>query len=239
MPQVAALSDIGCRRTNNEDSFGYDVQAGIYAVSDGMGGSAAGEIASHIAVTTILSHFRQMLADNHARNQPMQDLLYYSMLQANAAVYQQATANPQYAGMGATLVVLCLVGQNAVIANVGDSRAYLVRQGETTVVTLDHSLGAEQVRRGFSLPPNDPSFNVITRAIGVAADVQPDLFGAQLQAGDRLLLASDGLMKHLEDEEIGRIVRHAATVDQACSRLIEAVKAFGAQDNVTCLLVQA
>lgn len=238
MLQVAALSDIGCKRTNNEDSFGYDVMAGIYAVSDGMGGSAAGEIASHIAVEATLSHFRQTLGEDPSRTQPIQHLLYYTMLHANAAVYQQALAHPQYAGMGATLVVLCLAGQNAVIANIGDSRAYLLRGEEVTVITLDHSVGAEHVRSGLSLPPDDPRFNVITRAIGVGANVQPDLFGAQLQPGDRLLLASDGLMKHLHDEEIGRIARNADTVELACSRLIEAVKAFGAQDNVTCLLVQ-
>ena len=239
MLQVAALSDIGCRRTNNEDSFGYDVQAGIYAVSDGMGGSAAGEIASHIAVKTVMSHFRQMLGDDAARNQPRPDLLYFAMLHANAAVYREATIKPQYAGMGATLVALCIAGQDAVIASVGDSRAYLIRNDEASVITLDHSLGAEQVRNGLCLPSNDPSFNVITRAIGVAGEVQPDLFGAQLQPGDRVLLASDGLMKHLHDDEIARIVHNSDTVDQACSRLIEAVRAFGAYDNVTCLLVQA
>lgn len=238
MLQVAALSDIGCKRTNNEDSFGYDVAAGIYAVSDGMGGSAAGEIASHIAIEATLSHFQQTLANNHSQTQPMQDLLYYTMLHANTAVHQQALAHPQYAGMGATLVVLCLAGQNAIIANIGDSRAYLLRGEEVTAITLDHSVGAEQVRSGLTLSLDDPRFNIITRAVGVGADVQPDLFGAQLMPGDRLLLASDGLMKHLQDDEIGRIARNADTVELACSRLIEAVKAFGAQDNVTCLIVQ-
>ena len=237
--QVAALSDIGCKRTNNEDSFGYDADAGLYVVSDGMGGSAAGEIASHVAVEATLSRFREMLRDEHFRSQPRQHLLYFAVLHANTSVYQQAAANPQYAGMGATLVALCVTGGNAVIANVGDSRAYLLRDGQCSAVTVDHSLGAEQVRNGLAISPNDPSFNVITRAIGVASELQPDLFGAQLLPGDRVLLASDGLMKHLQDDDIARIVFTSATVEQACQRLVEAVKTFGAQDNVTCLMVEA
>ncbi len=239
MLQVAALSDIGCRRSNNEDSFGYDMQTGIYAVSDGMGGSAAGEVASHITIQATLLRYRELLADEAYRGQPLQHLLFYAVLHANDSVYREAQSNPQYAGMGATLVALCMVGSNALIANVGDSRAYLIRGGTISIITQDHSLGAEQLRSGHDVAPNDRSFNVITRAIGIEAEVQPDLFGATLLPGDRLLLASDGLMKHLDDEGIARIVHGSSTVQQACERLIEAVKTFGAQDNVTCLMIEA
>ncbi len=238
MVRVAALSDIGCRRANNEDSFGYDEAAGLYVVSDGMGGSAAGEVASHLAVQTVLSSFRNMRGGG--LTSALQDILYYSVLQANTAVYQQAMHDPRCAGMGATLVALCLDGTNGIIANVGDSRAYLLRAGTCTAITQDHSLGAEQMRMG--LMPNggdaDPSFNIVTRAIGVEAQVQPDLFAAQLLNGDRVLLASDGLMKHLSDMEIARMVNASLTVESACAALIEAVKNDGAQDNVTCLLVE-
>ena len=239
MLQVAALSDVGCRRTNNEDSFGYDTEAGIFAVSDGMGGSAAGEVASHIAIESTLAHYRHTLTDGAYRSTPMQHRLYYATAHANASVYQQAVSNPKYTSMGATLVVLCIASGTAVIANIGDSRAYLLRDGTASVITVDHSLGAESERSGHPLPPNHPSFNVITRAVGIGPDVQPDLFGAQLQSGDRVLLASDGLMKHLSDADIARIVHAAPTVSLACEQLIEAVKAFGASDNVTCLLVEA
>ncbi len=238
MVRVAALSDIGCRRANNEDSFGYDEAANLYVVSDGMGGSAAGEVASHLAVQTVLSSFRGMRGEDAAS--ATQDLLYYSVLQANSTVYQRATRDTRCAGMGATLVALCLDGNNGIIANVGDSRAYLLRAGSCTAITQDHSLGAEQVRMGI-MPPGgegDPSFNIVTRAIGVEAKVHPDLFAAQLIAGDRVLLASDGLMKHLSDAEIANLVNASPTVDIACAVLIDAVKKNGAQDNVTCLLVE-
>ncbi len=241
MVRVAALSDIGCRRSNNEDSFGYDEAAGIYAVSDGMGGSAAGEIASHLAITVTLSNFRDMRANLGLQNRPVQHLLYYAVLNANTAVYEHAQQDARCAGMGATLVALCVDGPNAIIANVGDSRAYLLRGASCAPITRDHSLGAEQAMMNPNdpLPPNDARFNIITRAIGVEAAVQPDLFAAQMMPGDRILLASDGLMKHLDDPEIGRIVQSCTDIAQACSTLIEAVKLSGAQDNVTCLLVEA
>ena len=241
MVRVAALSDIGCRRSNNEDSFGYDEGCGLYVVSDGMGGSAAGEIASHLAVSVTLAEYRAMLAAEPSRTTPVQHLLYYAVLKANAAVYQQSQQDVRCAGMGATLVALCVDGTNAIIANVGDSRAYLIRNETCTPITRDHSLGAEQALMNPDQPPraNDPSYNIITRAIGVTRDVLPDLYAAQMLPGDRLLLASDGLMKHLEDPEIGQIVRSYPVLDQACTALIEAVKQSGAQDNVTCLLVEA
>ncbi len=241
MVRVAALSDIGCRRSNNEDSFGYDESCGIYVVSDGMGGSAAGEIASHVAVTVTLSEFRDMLAGEATRRSPVQHLLYYAVLKANTAVYQQSKQDARYAGMGATLVALCLDGPNAIIANVGDSRAYLLRDGNCTAITRDHSLGVEQAMMNPANPPhpNDPSFNIITRAIGVEPEVKPDLYAAQLMPGDRLLLASDGLMKHLTDAQIGQIVHDFPDIAQGCATLIEAVKHSGAQDNVTCLLIEA
>jgi serine/threonine protein phosphatase PrpC len=241
MVRVAALSDIGCRRSNNEDSFGYDEAAGIYAVSDGMGGSAAGEIASHLAITVTLSNFRDMRASPGMQNRPVQHLLYYAVLNANTAVYQHAQNDARCAGMGATLVALCIDGPNAIIANVGDSRAYLLRGASCEPITRDHSLGAEQAMMNPDqpLPPHDARFNIITRAIGVDASVQPDLFAAQMLPGDRILLASDGLMKHIDDPEIGRIVQSCPDITQACATLIEAVKAAGAQDNVTCLLIEA
>ena len=241
MVRVAALSDIGCRRSNNEDSFGYDEATGIYAVSDGMGGSAAGEVASHLAITVTLSNYRAMREDPTLRNRPVQHLLYYAVLNANTAVYEHARRDVRCAGMGATLVALCIDGPNAIIANVGDSRAYLLRGASCEPITRDHSLGAEQaaMNPGAAFPPNDARFNIITRAIGVEATVQPDLFAAQMLPGDRLLLASDGLMKHLDDPEIGRIVQSYQDISQACTTLIEAVKASGAQDNVTCLLIEA
>ena len=202
MVRVAALSDIGCKRANNEDSFGYDEATHLYVVSDGMGGSAAGEVASHLAVQTVLSGFRRMRSE--AATSALQDLLYYAVLQANSVVYQRSMSDPRCSGMGSTLVAMCLDGTNAIIANVGDSRAYLLRSGSCTAITQDHSLGAEQMRMGV-MPPGGES---------------------------------DGLMKHLSDDEIRHVVNVSNSVEQACAALIHAVKQDGAQDNVTCLLIE-
>lgn len=241
MVRVAALSDIGCKRSNNEDSFGYDESCGIYVVSDGMGGSAAGEVASHLAVSVTITQFRELLASDPLRQSPVQHLLFYAVLRANEDVYQQSQRDLRCTGMGATLVALCMNGPNAIIANVGDSRAYLLRGTSCSSITSDHSLGAEQMiaNPGLSLPPGDPSFNIVTRAIGVEQDVRPDLFAAQLMPGDRLLLASDGLMKHVTDDEISATVQREGNIENGCRALIELTKQRGAHDNVTCLLVEA
>ena len=238
MVRVAALSEIGCIRANNEDSFEYDEAVGLYAVSDGMGGSAAGEVASRMAVETVLASFRRM-RHSDASVAP-QEALYYAVLQANSAVFQRAQQDTSCAGMGATLVALCLNGEDAVVANVGDSRAYLLRGGECTAMTQDHSLGAEQIRLGLAPASGRKgrNFDIVTRAIGMEAQVHPDLFTLRVLPGDRLLLATDGLMKHLPDASIAATVHGSATVAEACAALVDAVKRDGAQDNVTCLLVE-
>ncbi len=237
---VAALSDVGCKRRNNEDSFGYDQVAGIYVVSDGMGGSAGGEVASHLAVQETLANYTRMRQLPGGAARPAQDLLYYAVLEANKTVYEAATRDPQLAGMGATLVAVCLDGPNAIVANLGDSRAYLLRRGSCAQITEDHSLAAEQIKSGMLPAGVTPaSLNVITKAIGTTAHAEPDLFAAELLPGDRLLLTTDGLMKHVSDPEIHTLVESSDTISQACELLIRTVKERGAKDNVTCLLLEA
>ncbi len=259
---VAALSDIGCKRRNNEDNFGYDQAAGIYVVSDGMGGSAAGEVASRVAVGATMSHYNRMrqqratwesqregqpeigreLQRNVQRAAPFsaQDLLYFAIAQANDAVFVMSRRDPRLTGMGATLVAVCFDGANAAIANLGDSRAYLLRGRNCYQITEDHSLVAEQMRQGvLAADPRDrPGLNVITKAIGTQPSVDPDLFEVEMTAGDRLLLATDGLMKHMTDPEIAEMISTAGSIDAACALLINTVKARGALDNVTCLLLE-
>ncbi len=239
--RVAALSDVGYKRQNNEDSYGYDQAAGIYIVSDGMGGSAAGEVASHMAVQETLSNYRHMRQADSDVLRPAQDLLYFAVTQANAAIYETAGRNPSLAGMGATLVAVCIDGPNAIVANLGDSRAYLFRQGTCVQITHDHSLAAEQLRSGLltvTEAAEGTERNIITRAMGTEPHAEPDMFAAELLAGDRLLLATDGLMKHVDDAEISAIVYAANDVTSACELLIDAVKERGAHDNVTCLLLE-
>lgn len=238
--RVAALTDVGCARKNNEDAFGYDEAARVYVVSDGMGGSAAGEVASQTAVNEAVHSFARMRSLAQSTAMPAQDLLYHAVRRANAVVHALGKSNPEWAGLGATLVAASIQGSVAVVANVGDSRAYLLRNGECLQITEDHSLVAEQVRMGLlsaERAAGHPQSAVITRAIGIQPEVEVDLFAAELTAGDRLLLATDGLMRHVTDAEIGVLGGRCPDLETACTGLVELAKQRGARDNVTCLLL--
>ena len=189
----AAATDIGCKRTNNEDSFGYDADQHLYVVCDGMGGNAAGEVASGMAVRTLIETFGY-LGQNLEPGSPMamiESRLLASIFEANRVVREAGTENPELHAMGTTLVCVCLDGNRAVVGNVGDSRAYLLRNGTCQQITLDHSLLDEEIRSGNMTPEMAAASNlqsVITRAIGVADQVEPDLFAAELQPNDFILL---------------------------------------------------
>ena len=237
--QVAARTDVGCRRQNNEDAFAYDAALGIFAVSDGMGGSAGGEVASQLAVEQLLSAYAVL---RHAPGDApsLADILYHAVGSANAHVYARAQAEPALRGMGATLVAMAVEGSAAVIANVGDSRAYLLRGGVATQITLDHSFVAEQVRAGLLSAEEaacSPLQSTITRALGIGPDVEADLFAAELTPGDRILLASDGLMRYVSDEEIAATALRCPQPEATCAALVELTRARGAADNITCLVV--
>src|SRR5579862_9643482 len=202
----AAATDIGCRRSNNEDSYGYDAEQHIYVVCDGMGGNAAGEVASGMAVRTLIESF-SYFGQNVNPGSPMamvENRLMASIFEANRVVREAGIENPELHAMGTTLVCVCLDGNRAVVGNVGDSRAYLLRNGTCQQITLDHSLLDEEVRNGNMTPEMAAASNlqsVITRAVGVADQVEPDLFAATLQSNDFILLASDGLTRYVRPEE--------------------------------------
>lgn len=233
--EVAALTDVGCRRSNNEDSFGYDLAAQVFVVCDGMGGMAAGELASGTAVKELLEGYA---ADGSAQ---AEERLYRAIAQANRQVCALAEQNEELRGMGTTLVAACVNGGNLVIGNVGDSRAYFLRDGVCAQITHDHSFVAEQVRSGMMNAEDaesSPLQSLITRAIGQQETVEPDIFTAPIAPADMLLLTSDGLTRYADAEAIAGLILGSASLEQACQALIDAAKAQGAVDNVTCLLVQ-
>jgi serine/threonine protein phosphatase PrpC len=240
----AAATDIGCKRTNNEDSFGYDAEQHLYVVCDGMGGNAAGEVASGMAVRTLIETFGY-LGENLEPGSPMamiESRLLASIFEANRVVREAGTENPELHAMGTTLVCVCLDGNRAVVGNVGDSRAYLLRNGTCQQITLDHSLLDEEIRSGNMTPEMAAASNlqsVITRAIGVADQVEPDLFAAQLQPNDFLLLASDGLTRYVKPEEIAQAASMGSELAAICNALIEHAKQRGGADNITCILLHA
>jgi len=240
----AAATDIGCKRSNNEDSFGYDADLHIYVVCDGMGGNAAGEVASGMAVRTLIESYGY-LAEGAEPGSPMEmveNRLLASIFEANRVVREAGLENPELHSMGTTLVCVCLDGSRAVVGNVGDSRAYLLRNGTCQQITLDHSLLDEEVRSGHMTPEMAAASNlqsVITRAVGVSDTVEPDLFAAQLQANDLLLLASDGLTRYANPDDIAQAASNGSELSAICNALIEHAKRRGGADNITCVMLRA
>jgi PPM family protein phosphatase len=247
--QVAGRTDVGCVRRNNEDSYGYDTEHGIFVVCDGMGGEAAGEVASKIAVTTVLSYFRDAGANGgypaigrtFEGASPNANALASAIQLANQAIRQSAMNDSRKTGMGTTIVAALVRDSEVSIANVGDSRIYLVRDHKIRQLTNDHSLVMEQVRRGLMTAEEagrSELQNVIVRALGLEQGVEPDLADLDVHPEDTLLFCSDGLFRHLSDAQIVEVLTSTSTVEEACDCLIEAAKLGGGSDNITCVLVR-
>jgi len=249
MVEVAGKSDIGCVRKNNEDNLGWDASAGIFVVCDGMGGAAAGEVASKLAVDTLLQYFRQGQQSGvyPQVGPPMQGLspraqhLSSAIHMANAAIHDAGIKKSSQRGMGSTIVAVVFQENFYSIGHVGDSRIYLIRDGKIKQLTEDHSLVMEQVRRGLITKEEAEQSemqNIIIRALGSEATVQPDLTDMVALPHDVLLLSSDGLTKHVKDERLREIIEEAPSLEAACEQLIKAAKDDGGDDNITCLLVR-
>ena len=235
---AAAQTDRGRKRPSNEDAFGFSVEHGVYVVCDGMGGAAAGEVASSIAVDEVLRH----ITAHREPTASLPEAAEQAVCAANEAIYARAQRNARLAGMGTTLVVLVAEERRAWVFNVGDSRCYRLRNGRLEQVTLDHSLVEEQVRMGRmteSEAQRSPLRNVITRALGTQNCVTPDSFELQTEPGDVFLLCSDGLTRELSDRTLESILNCNVALQDRCARLIEAAKKAGGHDNITCVLVQA
>jgi protein phosphatase len=226
-------TDVGRVRTNNEDSLLVDPP--LFAVADGMGGPAAGEVASAIAVATLKAAFE----GDRSRHS-----LAQAVRRANDAIFERARQDPALRGMGTTLTAVALVEEDGdevlAVVNVGDSRAYRIRDGELEQLTEDHSLVEEMVRTG-RLSADEasvhPQRHILTRALGVQPDVEVDCFGITPFEGDRYVLASDGLMNEVTDHDIASVARRIADPDAAAQELVERAKAHGGSDNVTVVIV--
>ncbi len=230
--EIAGKTDVGCVRANNEDNFGYDSRYGIFVVCDGMGGQAAGEVASKMGVDILLDYFRQgaklgpgpQVGSSTEGASASANCLANAIHLANRSIYQAGQQENGRSGMGSTI-----------------SRIYLMRQGAIQQLTQDHSLVMEQVRRGYitlEQAQQSDMQNIILRALGSEEAVEPDIEDLVAVPGDVLLMTSDGLTRHVHDEEILQIVTGAADLNQACNALVQAAKDRGGDDNITCLLVR-
>lgn len=238
---AAAATDRGRKRPSNEDSFGYSVEDGIYLVCDGMGGAAAGEIASSIAVDELLRLLNSNGTDATAP-EPMPQRAENAIAAANMAIYSRSQRNYKLSGMGTTMVGLLTEDRRVWVINVGDSRCYRLRNRSLEQITLDHSLVEEQVRLGRMTrldAQRSPLRNVITRALGTQPSVTPDIFELPADPGDLFMLCSDGLTRELTDPVIESILQTDLRLEDNCTRLVEAAKKAGGHDNITCILIRA
>jgi PPM family protein phosphatase len=233
----AAATDVGRMRKNNEDS--YLSAKPVAAVADGMGGHSAGEVASAIAIEELAALGERGPWENETA---ATDDLKQAILRANRRIREMAASDRKLNGMGTTLVALLQDGDMVHVANVGDSRGYLLRQGELSQVTIDHSLVQELVDDG-RLSPEDaerhPQRSVITRALGIDPEVEFDLFTYKLQVGDRLLLCSDGLSDVVEPTQIRNVLLRVRSPQKAARQLITVANEQGGPDNITVIVVDA
>lgn len=228
---VGVQTDVGRVRKGNEDS--YLLEAPIYAVADGMGGHIAGDVASATAVTAISEGIE-------TRHPEDGNDLAELVTRANEAIWEKARSDPALRGMGTTCTMLMVDGDVAHIAHVGDSRAYLLRDGSFRQLTEDHTLVERMVREGrlsAEDAANHPQRNVITRALGVDANVRVDVLEETLAEGDRILITSDGLTSMVEGEEIARVLDAEDDPQAAAERLVEMANDAGGEDNVTVLVL--
>jgi serine/threonine protein phosphatase PrpC len=242
-PAAFGLTDVGRRREKNEDAFVVEPALGLYAVADGWGGHAAGEIASTLAVTALEESMRDGgFRPDSATTEDAAKVLGTAILDANRRICDSIQSHDEHRGMGTTLVALLAVAGKAVLAHVGDSRAYLVRAGALSRLTSDHSWVNEQVKLGL-LTDDDaqrhPMRNIVTRALGSRPDVAMDFLVEDLAPGDVFVLCSDGLNTMLSDAEIRALVeRHRGRPDAACRALVAAANERGGEDNVTVVVIE-
>jgi protein phosphatase len=235
----AAVSDVGRIRTSNEDSVFLSAESGVFVVADGMGGHAAGEVASAIASELIGG--RLCCLGEGEDLEEARSLFLEAFLDAGSEIIRQASEDSARGGMGTTATVLALRPDDQfIVGHIGDSRAYLLRDDSFDRITTDHSWVEEQVERGMISREQafrHPQSNIITRALGTDPVPPPDLYVGELQADDRFLLCSDGLTDMVSEDRIARVVRAVDVPEVAASRLVSEANLAGGIDNVTALVV--
>ncbi|MBW2288394.1 MAG: Stp1/IreP family PP2C-type Ser/Thr phosphatase [Deltaproteobacteria bacterium] len=235
--ESAAGTDVGLRRSANEDRYIIASELGLYLVADGMGGHTAGQVASDLAAQSAV----RALETLEGAQPTLAEKLRYAVAAANREIYDTAQEKPHLAGMGTTLVAVLAGGHRIALAHVGDSRAYLIRSGKIRQLTDDHSLVAELVRRReitAHAARDHPHRHVLTRALGVRRAVEPDLAELSPAVGDLFVLCSDGLTGHVLDEEIAAEVSSQGDLDTACANLIALANSRGGSDNTTVMVVR-
>ncbi len=237
---VGASTDVGMIRQGNEDNFfaEADERRGVFVVADGMGGHAAGEVASEMAVQIISRH---LLALTSSTEDGAADLVRRSMQDANRAIFERMLAETDKQGMGTTASVMVLSDAGYLIGQIGDSRVYLLRDGALTQITKDHSYVQEQVDAGLLTPEQaryHPYSNVITRCVGASDEVDADIYTGEARVGDVFLLASDGLTGMVDDRRLQQLLLARSGPGRIVDSLIAEANGRGGLDNITAIVIQ-
>ena len=237
-------TDPGLARENNEDSVTFEETSCLGVLADGMGGYDAGEIASGMAPTFIKSELGRWLsqAGRHANAREVRRAMEICVDNANRSIFNAANSNPQYSGMGTTLVLGVFQDGRLMLGHIGDSRCYRLRGSEFAQITKDHSLLQEQMDAGLITPEQaatSTNKNLVTRALGVEDAVLLEVNEHKIEAGDIYLMCSDGLSDMVDDESIGKLLESEGTLEQKAVLLIDAANANGGRDNISVLLAQA
>ncbi|NKB82560.1 MAG: Stp1/IreP family PP2C-type Ser/Thr phosphatase [Nitrospirales bacterium] len=238
------LTDRGKVRASKQDAFAINNPLQLWVVADGMGGRPGGDIASQIAVNTIMTSIQESMADTQGEPAHQQAILEIAMKSANTAIREEVQRRPKLAGMGTTAVLLWISSSppsQATIVHIGDSRAYLLQQDTITQLSTDHSWVIEQIQQGLLSPEEasiHPMQNAITRALGIEPTSAPDIRTLALQPTDRVLLCTDGLTKMMSDQQIfNRTSSSQRSREDYCQELITEANRLGGQDNTTVIIV--
>jgi len=242
--EFCTRTDPGLARENNEDSVVYDAENCLGVLADGMGGYNAGEVASGMATAFIKSELGRWLAQagHHANAREVRRAMEICVDNANKSIFNAANSNPQYSGMGTTLVLAVFHDTRLMLGHIGDSRCYRLRAGVMEQITKDHSLLQEQMDAGLITPEQaavSTNKNLVTRALGVEDAVVLEVNEHRVEPGDIYLLCSDGLSDMVEDAGIVDLLKAEGTLEQKAGQLIDAANANGGRDNISVLLVQA
>jgi len=234
----------GLVRPLNEDAVGADPTAGLFVLADGLGGYNAGEIASAMAVSTLLAQLSAALDDAARQGEPFDPrrALFDALIDMNGCIFRAALNSAAFEGMATTVVIAWLLGERLWVAHTGDSRLYRLRDGELLQLTRDHSFSQELLDAGMVTADEArllPAKNLVTRALGASPDIEPEVHDYDLRAGDVVLLCSDGLSEMVGAGEIAALVRaQLPDITEAARRLVDAANQAGGRDNTSVVLVQ-
>lgn len=241
MIQVGFKSDKGIKRKNNEDAYFVMPAENVYIIADGVGGNNAGEIASRTAVSVAAEYIRENPIRNIKREDELREYFMKCLSKANTEIYTLARKYEENRGMATTMVIAYVAGKLGYIVNVGDSRAYVVRQGQMKSVTEDHTYVNELLKSGVITEEEaerHPKKNMITRAIGGDAVIEPDFFRVDFESGDILLLCTDGLYSEVPDDTTANILTEAESMRDAAGMLVHEANRLGGRDNITVICLK-